>query len=149
MAQWGSPDRASPKTPGPFLSLGEGMQIFVFGSNLGGRHGKGAAKEALDYHGAIYGRGEGPQGNSYAIPTKGYKVNGRLPILPLNTIGYHVQKFLEYARRHPELTFNVTAIGCGLAAYLPEDIAPFFRGAPANCRLPERFVAVLRDKLLR
>jgi len=116
------------------------MEIFVFGSNLAGRHGKGAALYALKHHGAIYGRGDGPQGNSYAIPTKGFDIR----TLPLRTIAYHVEQFLQYARRHPELTFKVTAIGCGLAGYRCEEIAPFFRDAPDNCRLPDAFMAILR-----
>lgn len=116
------------------------MEIFVFGSNLAGRHGKGAARDALLRHGAIYGRGDGIQGNSYAIPTKGYDIE----TLPLDTIRYHVEEFLRYAQRHPEMTFNVTAIGCGLAGYRPAEIAPLFRDAPENCRLPEAFLTVLR-----
>lgn len=107
--------------------------IFVFGSNLAGRHGKGAALFALKNHGAIYGQGVGRQGNSYAIPTKDYSLN----TLPLGSIEYNVKMFLIYAERHPELTFNVTRIGCGLAGYRDDQIAPMFRGAPENCKLPE------------
>lgn len=116
--------------------------IFVFGSNLAGRHGKGAALAALREHGAIYGRGVGPQGFAYAIPTK----DARLATLPLEVVALHVADFLGYARAHPELTFRVTPIGCGLAGYRPAQIAPFFRGAPPNCELPEEFTAVLRSE---
>jgi ribA/ribD-fused uncharacterized protein len=109
--------------------------IFVFGSNLAGRHGKGAAKCALYSYGAIYGQGEGPQGNSYAIPTKDHALNS----LPLERIKNGVDQFLSYARSHPYLQFQVTAIGTGLAGYKHEQIAPMFRGAPRNCSLPEEW----------
>lgn len=106
--------------------------IFVFGSNLAGRHGKGAAATALNEHGAVYGQGAGPQGNSYAIPTKGRE----LATLPLSIIKTFVTKFIEYAESHPDLEFNVTRIGCGLAGYKDADIAPMFKDAPSNCHLP-------------
>lgn len=109
------------------------MSIFVFGSNLAGRHGKGAALFARLNHGAIYGQGEGLQGQSYAIPTK----NLRIVSLPLDAIAAHVATFIAFAQAHPELTFNVTRIGCGLAGYTDPQIAPLFRGAPLNCNLPE------------
>jgi hypothetical protein len=107
--------------------------IFVFGSNLAGRHGKGAALCALREHGAIYGQGEGRQGNSYAIPTK----DERLHTLPLYVIGGHVCDFMTYARKNPHLLFEVTRVGCGLAGYKDADIAPMFKLAPPNCLLPE------------
>jgi len=106
--------------------------IFVFGSNLAGRHGKGAALHARQNYGAEYGVGKGRTGNAYAIPTKGYK----LEVLPLDRIEYFVGQFLNYAREHPELVFNVTRIGCGLADYKDQDIAPMFFDAPPNCQLP-------------
>lgn len=109
------------------------MDIFVFGSNLAGRHGKGAALFAKQHHGAVYGQGLGLQGNSYAIPTKDHQIQ----TLPLSDIGFYVRDFLWYAREHPEMTFNVTRIGCGLAGYTDAQIAPMFRGAPSNCNLPE------------
>jgi hypothetical protein len=108
-------------------------QIFVFGSNLAGRHGKGAALEAKQRHGAIYGQGVGLQGCSYGIPTK----NRDLWTLPLAEIEFYVERFLEFAAEHPELNFNVTRIGCGLAGYQDKDIAPMFKGAPVNCVLPD------------
>lgn len=110
--------------------------IFVFGSNLAGRHGKGAAQEAHRKHGAIYGNGHGRQGNSYAIPTKDEK----LKTLPLDKIKEYVDIFLDYALVHPELLFKVTAIGCGLAGYKPEEIAPMFANYPTNCILPLEFL---------
>jgi hypothetical protein len=109
------------------------MEIFVFGSNLAGRHGKGAALFARRHHGAIYGRGTGIQGNSYAIPTKGY----RLEVLELSVIKHHVDMFISFAKTYREHTFNVTRIGCGLAGYTDAQIAPMFIHAPINCNLPE------------
>ena len=106
--------------------------IFVFGSNLAGRHGKGAALCALKEHGAIYGQGKGLQGNSYAIPTKDID----LKVIPLVHIREYVQEFLIFADTHPEFIFKVTRIGCGLAGYKDEDIAPMFKDAPYNCILP-------------
>lgn len=107
--------------------------VFVFGSNLAGRHGKGAALYARQLHGAIYGRGVGIQGNSYAIPTKG----ATLKTLPLSQIQKYVEEFLVYARSNPELEFYVTKIGCGLAGYSELDISPMFQNAPSNCQLPD------------
>lgn len=109
--------------------------VFVFGSNLAGRHGKGAAKWALENRGAVYGNGHGPQGNSYAIPTK----DENLKTLPLAEIEIYVRMFRAYARVHPELAFQLTPIGCGLAGYKPEQIAPMFNGAPPNVMLPDEF----------
>lgn len=111
------------------------MSIFVFGSNLAGRHGAGAALFAHQHHGAIYGIGKGPQGNSYAIPTKDYKLKS----LSLYEIEIYVEEFLRYAIAHPELTFEVTRIGCGLAGYKDKDIAPMFLKTPENCILPENW----------
>ncbi len=113
--------------------------IFVFGSNLAGRHGKGAALFAKQHHGAIYGQGEGLQGNSYGIPTK----DENLRTLPLDRIKCHVEKFLEFARSNANLKFQVTAIGCGLAGYKPYQIAPMFSNAPKNCVLPEEFLGLI------
>jgi len=108
-------------------------RVFVFGSNLAGRHGAGAALFAHQHHGAVYGLGKGPQGNSYAIPTKDFQ----LKTLPLEQIKAYVTEFLFYARLRPDLTFEVTRIGCGLAGYKDEDISPMFQDAPENCILPE------------
>lgn len=113
--------------------------IFVFGSNLVGRHGKGAALEARKFHGAEYGVGEGRTGNAYAIPTKDENLRSR----PLRGIGLSVQCFLLYAKDNPDLTFKVTAIGTGLAGYKHEQIAPMFKGAPPNCVLPTEWMPII------
>jgi hypothetical protein len=113
--------------------------IFVFGSNLRGAHGEGAALYGRQNHGAIYGQGIGLQGNSYAIPTK----DARLRTLTLDEICRHAQNFMAFAASHRHLRFQVTPIGCGLAGYTPEQIAPMFRNAPANCVLPPEFTAAL------
>ncbi len=109
--------------------------IFVFGSNLAGRHGRGAALWARHYAGAVYGVGEGRQGESYAIPTKGY----RMETLPLDQIALHVESFLAYARHTPSRDFRLTPVGCGLAGYQPSDIAPMFKDAPPNVLMPDEF----------
>lgn len=109
------------------------MAIFVFGSNLAGRHGKGAALAARLNHGAIYGQGIGRQGDSYAIPTK----DAKLGTLELDRIKPYVEEFLGYAAEHPELDFEVTRIGCGLAGYTDSQISPMFANAPTNCHLPD------------
>lgn len=116
-------------------------EIFVFGSNLAGRHGKGAALVALKQHGAIRGLGEGLAGSSYALPTK----DARIKTLPLDAIRRHVETFLAVARRRPDLCFMVTAIGCGLAGYEPREIAPMFEPAfkLENVYLPVEFCAAL------
>lgn len=106
--------------------------IFVFGSNLAGRHGKGAALAARKQWGAEYGVGSGPTGNAYAIPTK----DERLASLPLSEIEVFVQVFLSYARANSDRTFLVTRVGCGYAGYSDNDIAPLFDGAPINCIMP-------------
>lgn len=116
-------------------------RIFVFGSNLAGRHGKGAALYAKKNHGAIYGQGVGLQGNSYGIPTK----NERLQTLTLEVIEVYVENFKSFAYSNPDKIFNVTAIGCGLAGYTPSDIAPLFKTAPKNCILPERFKEIINE----
>ncbi len=113
--------------------------IFVFGSNLAGRHGKGAALCARKEYGAQYGVGRGRTGHAYAIPTKGE----RLETLPLRDIKMHVNDFLAYVREHPYLRFNVTAIGTGLAGYSHEQIAPMFIEAPTNCILPVEWLPLL------
>lgn len=110
-------------------------RVFVFGSNLAGRHGKGSALEAKNRHGAVTGCGWGRYGNSYAIPTKGYK----LEILPLGLIHHFVHGFLHYAAQHPHTYFDVVAIGCGLAGYRPDEIGPMFKGAGGNVILPVEF----------
>jgi len=115
--------------------------VFVFGSNLQGRHGKGAALHALKYFGAIYGIGEGRQGNSYAIPTKETPYKS----LPLVDIQKHINKFFDHAKEKYWESFHVTPIGCGLAGYTPKEIAPMFRNAPENINLPQSFLDILNE----
>lgn len=107
--------------------------VFVFGSNLAGRHGAGAAKTAHVNFRAEYGVGRGPTGMAYALPTKGKK----LDVLPLEVVAQHVANFLDHARQNPKTEFFVTRVGCGLAGYRDEQIAPLFKKAPLNCSLPE------------
>ena len=116
--------------------------IFVFGSNLAGRHGKGAALEAKNKWGAIYGQGIGLQGRSYAIPTK----DGRLQPLDLDEIDDFVDEFLDFAKIHPEYNFILTPIGCGLTGYKYEQIAPLFKYHTLNVILPKEFEEVLNAK---
>lgn len=113
--------------------------VFVFGSNLAGRHGKGAALWARQHRGAIYGQGVGPQGNSYAIPTK----DENLRTLPLATVYRHCRDFLAYTLAHDDRLFELTPIGCGLAGFTPEQIAPAFINAPPNVLLPDVFKQAL------
>jgi hypothetical protein len=87
--------------------------VFVFGSNLAGIHGAGAAKYAVVHHGAIYGQGIGRQGDSYGIPTKDHNIQ----TLPLSEINKYIAQFVEYAVQNPGDTFHLTPIGCGLAGY--------------------------------
>jgi hypothetical protein len=107
-------------------------EIFVFGSNLAGAHAGGAARTAVEKFGAIMGQGVGLQGQSYAIPTMQGGVNTILP---------YVEDFIRFADCHPELTFLVTRIGCGIAGFTPREIAPLFAGAVnvPNIYLPEDF----------
>jgi len=116
-------------------------RIFVFGSNLAGRHGKGAALDAVRKHGAIRGQGEGLQGDSYALPTKDEK----LQPLPLDRIWWHVVEFLLFAEERSDLEFHLTNVGCGLAGYNPEQIAPMFAEVPANVILTPEFYRVLEE----
>lgn len=111
-------------------------QVFVFGSNLAGMHGGGAARIARLRFGAVMGKGVGMQGRSYAIPTM---QGGTKTIRP------YVNAFIAYAKEHPELTFLVTPIGCGIAGFEPEDIAPLFEEASnvENIWLPKSFWEVL------
>ena len=108
-------------------------EIFVFGSNLAGAHGGGAARIAVNYFGAIWGQGVGIQGQCYAIPT----MHGGV-----ETIQPYVDEFIEFAKRHTELTFLVTRIGCGIAGFKDRDIAPLFKEALKieNIILPKSFV---------
>ena len=108
-------------------------EIFVFGSNLAGSHGGGAAQLAYKRFGAIWGQGVGLQGQSYAIPTMQGGVE---------TIKPYVDEFIEFAKQHPEMKFLVTKIGCGIAGFRVEEIAPLFSHAIdcENIILPKEFV---------
>lgn len=113
-------------------------EVFVFGSNLQGAHGGGAAAMALMFFGAVWGQGVGMQGQSYAIPTMQGGVE---------TIAPFVDEFIEYAKAHPEKRFLVTEIGCGIAGFSPEEIAPLFKAAVPieNISLPQRFWNILKQ----
>lgn len=112
-------------------------QVFVFGSNESGRHGKGAAKTALRW-GANYGQAEGLQGRTYGIPTKTADVR---KTLDLSKIKLYVDRFIDFAKITPEMTFLVTEIGCGLAGLKHKDVAKLFKEAIEieNIHLPARF----------
>jgi hypothetical protein len=114
------------------------MNIFVFGSNLSGHHGRGAALTAKEKYGAKQHLCCGFQGQAYAIPTKGMRdesrpANDKYPILDILEIEGYVERFLAKAKVHPEHTFLVTRIGCGLAGFTDEQMAPLFAGASDNC----------------
>lgn len=114
--------------------------IFVFGSNLSGRHGKGAALHAREHYGAVSGKGVGLQGSSYAIPTKDHGLRA----LSLNQIRHYVRQFIEFANEHPEMIFKVTRVGCGMAGYSDKQVAPLFVKVPKNCQLPEEWKPLLK-----
>ena len=119
-------------TPERITELKEN-EIFVFGSNLAGSHGGGAALLAYNRFGAIWGQGVGLQGQSYGIPT----MHGGVDV-----IKPYVDEFITFAKQHPELKFLVTKIGCGIAGFLVDEIAPLFRDAldVENIILPKDFV---------
>lgn len=126
-------------TPEHITSLSRN-EIFVFGSNLAGRHGGGAAYAAYKKFGAVWGQGVGLFGQSYAIPTMQGGVD---------TIRPYVDEFIQFAKARPELTFYVTRIGCGIAGFRDADIAPLFAAALAlpNVILPRTFVDHLTSTL--
>lgn len=111
-------------------------EIFVFGSNLEGLHGGGAALLAYERFGAIWGQGTGLQGKSYGIPT----MHGGI-----DAIAPYVDEFIAFAREHRELKFLVTEIGCGIAGFTVEEMAPLFKDAidEENIYLPQRFIRIL------
>lgn len=124
-------------TPENITKLGKD-EIFVFGSNLEGLHLGGAARTALEKFGAKMGQGVGLQGQSYAIPTMQGGVE---------TIKPYVDEFIDLAREWDQTTFYITRIGCGIAGFTDEEIAPLFTDAMDlyNVRLPESFVKVIRQ----
>lgn len=109
--------------------------VFVFGSNTQGRHGKGAALHAKKYYGAVYGQASGRQGNSYAIITKELRPN--YPPVTLADVEREVSTFLEYIKNTPDDLFHLTKIGCGLAGFVEEDIKGMFKIRSKNLILPE------------
>lgn len=121
-----------PFTPDNIFDL-KPNEIFVFGSNLAGSHGGGAARLAYNRFGAIWGQGVGLQGQSYGIPTMHGGVEAIKP---------YVDEFIEFAKQHPEYQFLVTKIGCGIAGFTTDEIAPLFQKAidVENIILPESFV---------
>lgn len=114
-------------------------EVFVFGSNLAGNHAGGAARTALLRFGAKMGQGEGMQGQSYAIPTMQGGVE---------TIKPYVDRFIDLAYEWDQTTFYVTRIGCGIAGFTDEEIAPLFDRAYDlyNVRLPESFARIIRER---
>ena len=124
-------------TPERISSLAEN-EIFVFGSNLAGYHGGGAARIARENFGAVWGQGVGLQGQSYAIPTMQGGVE---------TIKPYVDEFIDFARTHAQYTFLVTRIACGIAGFRSSEIAPLFANAidVENVILPEDFVEVIQE----
>lgn len=125
-------------TPENITDLGPD-DIFVFGSNLAGHHAGGAARVARQRFGAIEGQGVGIQGQSYAIPTMQGGVE---------TIKPYVDEFIDLAREWDQNTFYVTRIGCGIAGFKDEEIAPLFDEAYDlyNVRLPESFAHIIEDE---
>ncbi len=120
----------------PHINNLQANEIFVFGSNLMGHHGGGAARVAYDKFGAIWGQGVGMQGQSYGIPTMHGGVEAIRP---------YVDEFLNYASRHEEYTFLVTRIGCGIAGFTDNEIAPLFAAAAhmENVHLPLSFWQII------
>lgn len=115
-------------------SVPEANRIFVFGSNQSGIHGAGAARVAYNHFGAVWGRGVGKAAESYAIPTKDFYIN----TLPLHEVDRYVSEFVEFTKRHPEYSFFVTRVGCGLASFSDNEMAPMFKGA-INCSFAEQW----------
>lgn len=109
-------------------------EIFVFGSNGQGAHFGGAAATAVHKFGAKMGQAEGLQGQSYAINTMDSK----------DEMFEQIERFLKFAEEHQELTFLVTEIGCGIAGYSPEQIAPHFKDHSKNVILPDSFTQILK-----
>lgn len=120
-------------------------EIFVFGSNESGIHGGGAARQALKEFGAVYGVGFGHTGSCFAIPTKDWDIE----TLPIPVIAHYVSRFIDYAKKNQAYKFLVTEIGCGLAGYKVENIAPLFKSALdiPNIILPESFVEFHKPKM--
>jgi len=125
-------------TPEEINSL-EKDEVFVFGSNESGIHGAGAAALAYKKFGAQFGKGWGLSAQCFAIPTKDWEIK----TLPLEVIEFYVERFIAFSQGyyHSKWKFYVTKIGCGLAGYTVEDIAPFFKECLnyRNIYLPQEF----------
>lgn len=115
------------------------MKYLVFGSNLSGAHEGGAARYAHLNHGAEMGVGEGLTGTAYALPTVGCNFT----TMTLAKVKEHVNTFINFAYDHPELEFKVTRVGCGIAGFTDEQIAPMFERAPYNCFFDEKWLEFL------
>lgn len=124
-------------TPERITSLAKN-EIFVFGSNLAGAHGGGAARLAYERFGAVWGEGVGLHGQTYAIPTMQGGVE---------TIKPYVDAFIIFAKENTTLTFLVTRIGCGIAGFRDDEIASLFKDAidVENIILPQEFAELLND----
>lgn len=125
------------------MAINTSNMIFVFGSNLGGIHGAGAARHAKMYLGAAMGVGIGRTGACYAIPTKSVDIKHTLPI---DTIKIFVDEFIDYACNNLDLKFQITCIGCGLAGLKDEDVAPLFATAPANCWFDSKWQQIFDEQ---
>jgi hypothetical protein len=121
--------------------LPHGGEVFVFGSNQQGIHGAGAALAAARDYGAVWGRGIGRMGHSFAIPTKATPWNS----LTLEEIRPGVDRFIRHARNHPDEQFFVTRVGCGLAGFSDQAMANLFALAPTNCSFAEQWKSTLED----
>ena len=113
-----------------FITELDDGEVFVFGSNGYGAHNGGAAAMAVAKFGAVMGQAEGLQGRGYAINT----MDG------MDVMAEQIARFVEFAKEHPELKFLVTEIGCGIAGYTPEEVAPLFKDVPENVVLPKTFI---------
>lgn len=122
-----------------FITELKDNEIFVFGSNLQGMHGGGAARTAYKKFGAIWGQGVGLQGQSYGIPTMQGGVE---------TIKPYADEFIRFAKQHTDLHFLVTRVGCGIAGFRDEEIAPLFKDAVdlSNVSLPTEFIDILKEQ---
>lgn len=128
-------NRISPE----YINKLEDNEVFVFGSNKSGKHGKGAAKQALAW-GAKWGQAAGLQGKTYGIPTKDASIKRTLTIAEIKP---YVDDFIKFAKENPHLIFLVTEVGCGLAGLKPKDVSPLFQDAInlENVYLPAKFLA--------
>jgi len=125
-------------TPDHIIEL-KPNEVFVFGSNLAGIHGAGAARFAHKVFGAKFGVGIGMTGRCYALPTK----DENIWTLPLTEIQGHIIDFLDFAKENPDKTFLLTPVGCGLAGWTPEDVAPMFKNYPSNVIIPREFHEII------